>query len=197
VVDVRDTDALRGISRQASRAFVLNPPVDPSRDSNAAELETMRGILAALQDSGLQAVVAESTLRARVGETLGDLSVLHASEQGLKSQSIPCGIVRAAYYLTNWEGQLATVRARGVLMSFLQVFAHLFGGVAHGADDLPETIDRDTQRLGPIAHLVRLVQRNELLINGGCRCVVCRVDLTNGEGVDARMRRSLALSKCL
>ena len=115
VADVRDEGALRSAFRQGSRAFVLNPTADPSTDTNAAELGTVRSILGALRNSGLEAVVAESTYGARPGESLGDLSVLYELEEGLKSQSIPYGIVRAAYYMTNWAGQLNSIRQERVL----------------------------------------------------------------------------------
>jgi uncharacterized protein YbjT (DUF2867 family) len=45
--------------------------------------------------------------------------VLHEFEQGLRRQAIPASIVRAAYYMSNWDAALPTVRAEGRLDSML------------------------------------------------------------------------------
>jgi uncharacterized protein YbjT (DUF2867 family) len=61
VADVADTGLLRSILQKGRRAFLLNPPADTGRDTNAEELKTVRSIAAALQDSGLEKLVVAST----------------------------------------------------------------------------------------------------------------------------------------
>lgn len=119
VVDVHDVDALRAVFRQGRRAFLLNPPAAPSSDTDAEERETVRCLLAALEGSGLEKVVAQSTYGARPGEACGDLTVLHGLEEGLRAQLIPATIMRAAYMMSNWEGVLERARRDGVLLSML------------------------------------------------------------------------------
>jgi uncharacterized protein YbjT (DUF2867 family) len=119
VVDVRDVDALRAVFRRGRRAFLLNPPADPSLDTDEEERATVGCLLAALDGSGLEQVVAQSTYGARPGERCGDLSVLHGLEEGLRAQAIPALIMRAAYMMSNWEGGLDAARAGGVLPSML------------------------------------------------------------------------------
>jgi uncharacterized protein YbjT (DUF2867 family) len=119
VVDVRDVDRLRAVFRRGRRAFLLNPPADVATDTDAGERETVRCILAALDGSGLEKVVAESTYGARPGERCGDLTVLYELEQGLKAQPIPATIQRAGYYMSNWASSLETVREQGILPSML------------------------------------------------------------------------------
>jgi uncharacterized protein YbjT (DUF2867 family) len=119
VVDVRDVDALRAVLRTGRRAFLLNPPADPATDTDAEERKTVRGILAALKDSGLEKVVAESTSGARPGERCGDLTVLFEFEEGLRSQSIPAAIIRAGYYMSNWDALLEPARRTGELPTML------------------------------------------------------------------------------
>jgi uncharacterized protein YbjT (DUF2867 family) len=115
VADVLDVEALRSVFRQGRRAFLLNPPADPSTDTDAQERQSVAAILQALEGSGLEHVVAQSTIGAQPGERLGDLNVLYEFEQGLRRQPIPASIIRAAYYMSNWDAALATVRAQGRL----------------------------------------------------------------------------------
>ncbi|MEZ2329757.1 NmrA family NAD(P)-binding protein [Mesorhizobium sp. RCC_202] len=119
VADVRDVEALRKVLRRGRRAFLLNPPADPSTDTDAEEQKSVAAIAAALDGSGLEKVVAESTYGAQPGEGIGDLSVLYGLEQKLAGQAIPASIVRAAYYMSNWDGALETARRDGVVNSFL------------------------------------------------------------------------------
>jgi len=79
------------------------------------ERHTVANILAALEGSGLEKVVAESTGGAQPGNRLGDLNVLWELEEGLRQQPIPAAINRAAYYMSNWDGLLDTVRTTGIL----------------------------------------------------------------------------------
>jgi uncharacterized protein YbjT (DUF2867 family) len=101
VVDVVDSEALRAVFRRGKRAFLLNPPGDPSGDSNAQELRTARSITAALAGSGLEKIVVASTYGAQPGDRLGDLSTLHEFERLAVANGIPTAINRGAYYFTN------------------------------------------------------------------------------------------------
>lgn len=125
IVDVRDPDSLRAAFRHGRRAFLLNPPAAPSTDTDAEETATVRTILAALEGSGLEKVVAASTMGAVAGEGLspgtGDSSVLHGFEKGLAAQPIPAAINRAAYYYSNFDLQLDEVSDTGKLRSMLSI----------------------------------------------------------------------------
>uniref|UniRef100_E6VPW5 TrkA-N domain protein n=1 Tax=Rhodopseudomonas palustris (strain DX-1) TaxID=652103 RepID=E6VPW5_RHOPX len=118
VADIRDADALRDVFRSGRRAFLLNPPADPSGDTDAEERANVSAIVEALDGSGLEKVVAASTYGARPGERCGDLTVLHEFEEKLRAQSIPAAINRGAYYMSNWAGMLEAVRETGILPSF-------------------------------------------------------------------------------
>lgn len=115
--DVEDPGSLKAAFRRGRRAFLLNPPADPSGDMDATERRTISNILAALEDSGLEKVVAASTYGARRGEPAGDLTTLWELEEGLRRQSVPAAINRGAYYMTNWTGLIDIVRQSGKLPS--------------------------------------------------------------------------------
>lgn len=117
VVDIHDVDELREVFREGQRAFLLNPPADPRTDTDKEEKKTVDAMLRALDGSGLHKVVAASTYGAQAVERAGDLGVLFGLEQGLRQQAIPFSILRSAYYLSNWDASLETVRKEGVLQT--------------------------------------------------------------------------------
>lgn len=84
---------------------MLNPPADTTKDTDVIERRTVANILMALEGSGLEKVVAESTGGAQPRDRIGDLNVLWELEEGLSRQTIPAAINRAAYYMTNWDAR--------------------------------------------------------------------------------------------
>lgn len=118
VLDLRDAGSLRQVFRRGRRAFLLNPPADPGGDASADERVTARSIVAALEGAELQGVVALSTYGAQPGDAIADLGVLYDFEQALREHAVPTAVVRAAYYMSNWDGSLASVREQGQLPSF-------------------------------------------------------------------------------
>ncbi len=117
IVDVGDEDALRKVFQQGTCAFLLNPPAAPSTDTDKEELRTKSSIVRALDGSGLKKIVASSTYGAQPGEHRGELGTLYAYEQALAAQSIPAPVLRAAYYMSNWDQALDTAR-EGTLQTF-------------------------------------------------------------------------------
>lgn len=115
VADLYDVDAMRDVFRRGRRLFMMNPPADPSTDTDATEKDTARHLLAATDGSGLEKIVAESTYGAQDGDEIGDLNTLFGMEEGLRAQSIPHGIIRAAYYFSNWDQMLSPAETDGVL----------------------------------------------------------------------------------
>jgi uncharacterized protein YbjT (DUF2867 family) len=115
IVDVRDVENLRAIFAEGKRLFLLNPPADPSGDTDVAERETISSILAAIKGSALERIVAESTYGAQSGRQIGDLGVLWEMEQALAGIPISTTIIRAAYYMSNWDASLETARRDSVV----------------------------------------------------------------------------------
>jgi len=118
VTDLRDVDALRKIFRTGRRAFLLNPPANPSTDIDAEDRGNVAAMIAALEGSGLEKVVAQSTYGAFEGECCADLTALHELERGLLHCEIPAAINRGGYYMSNWANMIGHVRENGTLLSF-------------------------------------------------------------------------------
>lgn len=115
IADILDVPALTDIFCTGARAFLLNPPAAIDSDTDAQERRTIEAILTAVEGSGLEKLVAESTYGARPGDRCGDLSTLWELERGLAQQSIPYAINRGAYYFSNWAANIEEVRETGVL----------------------------------------------------------------------------------
>ncbi|MDH5825041.1 NAD(P)H-binding protein [Luteimonas sp. RD2P54] len=119
-VDVLDAAALREVLRSGRRAYLLNPPASPSEDTDA-ELRSVRAIVAALEDSGLEKLVAQSSYGVQPGRRIGDLGVLHEFERSLRDQPIPVDVLRAAYFMSNWDAAVESARTEGRLDTMLPV----------------------------------------------------------------------------
>lgn len=117
--DIADVPSLRAAFHRGKRALLVNPPADTAGDTDLIERGTVAGILAALDGSGLEKVVAVSTAGAQPGERLGDLNVLWEFEEGLRRQGIPAAINRGAYYMSNWDGLLDRARSDGILPTMI------------------------------------------------------------------------------
>jgi uncharacterized protein YbjT (DUF2867 family) len=119
VADIDDVSGLRDVFRAGRRALLLNPPADPSEDTDAVEHRTVDNILAALDGCGLEKVVAVSTYGAAPGERIGDLGTLWRMENGLAQQDIPAAVNRGAYYMSNWDGVIEAARDSEALPTML------------------------------------------------------------------------------
>ena len=116
--DVNNTEALRNVIGQGERLFLLNPPADPSMDFDAEERKTIAAMLAALDGTNLEKIVAASTYGAQSGDHMGDLGSLYEMEQALAKRPIPTAVVRGAFYMSNWDAQLPTARDNETLYTF-------------------------------------------------------------------------------
>ncbi|CAN7361302.1 NmrA family NAD(P)-binding protein [Polaromonas sp. LjRoot131] len=117
LADVHDVPALRKVFQQGTRLFLLNPPAAPATDTDAEERATAKSIIEALQGTRLEKIVAESTYGAQPVERAGDLGILYDMEKALEAQAIPFSVIRAAYYMSNWDASLKTARDEGVIDS--------------------------------------------------------------------------------
>jgi len=117
IADITDSNRLNEIFKMGSHLFLLNPPAPPSTNTTRVERDSMQSIIAAIEDSGLEKIVAESTYGVQPGKKIGDLGVLYEMEEVLKDIHIPVSIQRAAYYYSNWDFSLASAQKDGNVYS--------------------------------------------------------------------------------
>jgi len=115
VADILDSSRLHELFGRGERLFILNPPAPPSTDTVAEETKSMSAIINALQDTKPEKIVAASTYGAQPGDQLGDLGVLYQMEQQLASLQTPQAVIRSAYYMSNWDMALSTIKESGML----------------------------------------------------------------------------------
>jgi uncharacterized protein YbjT (DUF2867 family) len=121
IADVANTRLLQTIFTKGDRLFLLNPPARPSTNTVVEEQKTMQSILWALKGSGIKQVVAESTYGAQAGRGIGDLSILYEMEKALEERKFVSTIIRAAYYMSNWDMAFDTAKQSGVVHTLYPV----------------------------------------------------------------------------
>jgi uncharacterized protein YbjT (DUF2867 family) len=138
VADVLERDRLNEVFRSGRRAFLLNPPAAPQSDTDAEEIKTIDAIIGSLRRSNLERIVLESTYGAQPGTRKGDLSTLHHFEREALKQPVQSTVIRAAYYMSNWDLTLDSVK-QGILPTMFppelkipMVAAHDIGQAAAG-----------------------------------------------------------------
>lgn len=118
VLDVHETKALHQLFDHGQRLFFLNPPADPATDAVKEEKLTVYSILNALKNSTIKKVVAESSYGSQLGDGIGDLGVLNEMEEGLKDLGIPTSVIRAAFYMSNWDSFFEAAKETGEITTF-------------------------------------------------------------------------------
>ncbi len=118
IVDVHNTEKLHRLFKQGQRIFLLNPPADPATDWAMEEKRTLNSILNALEGIDVEKVVGESAYGAHEGQNVGDLSTLYEMETGLDKRHVPHSIIRAAYYMSNWDNYLPMAKTKGKIQTF-------------------------------------------------------------------------------
>src|SRR6218665_162873 len=118
IADVKDTDLLTSIFNTGKYLFLLNPPAPPDTDTDKEERLSVKSILKALVNTPIERIIAASTYGAQPGENIGNPGTLYDLEQGLKDLHIPYTIIRAAYYMSNWENSVASVTKENRLYTF-------------------------------------------------------------------------------
>ncbi len=118
-LNINDTARLREVIATGDRLFLLNPPASPDTDTMVEERQTLASILAALEGSGLEKIVALSTYGAQSAQNAGDLAVLFEMEQALAQQSIPVTVLRSAYLMSNWDASWQSAEQEGVVRALL------------------------------------------------------------------------------
>lgn len=119
VAELEDADALTKALAGAEGAYLLVPPsydVDNYAQNRAVMAASMAKAVAA---SGIPHVVLLSSEGAHLDSGTGPIITNHYAEKELKAAAKNLTIVRAAYFLENWESVLGAARDGGALPTFL------------------------------------------------------------------------------
>ena len=113
--DISDHRSLNEVLKQASGVHILNPPANSVHDVDLEERKTIAAITRALENTNLEKVVVQSTYSAQEGDHIGDLGSLYLLEKKIKEIYPEAMIVRAAFYMSNWDLALNEIVEKGCL----------------------------------------------------------------------------------
>ena len=114
-IDISDHRLLNEVLKQASGVYILNPPANPVHDVDLEERRTVAAITRALENTNLEKVIVQSTYGAQEGDHIGDLGSLYLLEAKVKEIYPEVVIVRAAFYMSNWDFALNEIVEKGCL----------------------------------------------------------------------------------
>ena len=119
ILDILDTERLTELLRGKTGAYLMIPPNYGAKDY----IEDRQGVIdslgRAVRNSKLRQVVFLSSVGAQQTSGTGPILTNHHGEEALKSVARDLTLLRAAYFLENWEPVLAVAREKGILPTFL------------------------------------------------------------------------------
>ncbi len=119
ITDLQDAEKLSGYLARAQGAYLLIPPNYGNPDLLAGQRKVAEAIAKAVSDSMIPHVVFLSSIGAHLTSGTGLILVNHYGETELKPVAKNLTFLRPAFFLENWESQLAPIKKDGVLPSFL------------------------------------------------------------------------------
>ena len=118
IAELDDAAALTRALKGATGAYFLLPAPYASTDARADNARRTRGIVQAIEASGVAHVVFLSAVGAQHASGTGPVAPLHDAEVALSRVKAAVTSVRAAYFMENWGASLSAL-AKGVLPTFL------------------------------------------------------------------------------
>ena len=118
VADLDDATTLGRALAGATGAYLLLPAQYESTDSHADGAKRTRGIVQAIESSGVAHVVLLSAVGAQHASGVGLVGLVHDAEVALSHVKATVTSVRAAYFMENWGASLSAL-ADGLLSTFL------------------------------------------------------------------------------
>lgn len=119
VADLADEDALTDALAGAKGIYLMNPPAYNAPDIVAAGAAIHAAEIAAAERTGVEHIVALSSVGAQHAEGTGNILTTHDLERRLARVATAVTILRAAYFMENWAWALPQVAAEGALQSML------------------------------------------------------------------------------
>jgi uncharacterized protein YbjT (DUF2867 family) len=110
-----DSAFLKQAFHGASAAFVVVPPDYAAADPLVSQRALIEGLTAAVRDSGLEHVVALSSVGAELAAGNGPIRTLHVLEQQLGAlPGLNVVFLRAAYFMENHLSAIGLIKSAGI-----------------------------------------------------------------------------------
>lgn len=112
---LEDADALTRALSGAAGAYILTPPNIHAVDFVEERHQLTQSIARAVKNSGVEHVVVLSSIGAQHASGTGLIVGSHITESALGPAAKNLTVIRAGFFLENWEPALGAVQANGIL----------------------------------------------------------------------------------
>jgi len=119
VTELEDSEKLAGFLARAEGAYLLVPPNFSNPDYLGNQRKVAESLAKAVSESMIPHVVLLSSIGGQLSSGTGLIVVTHYAETELKPVAKNLTILRAPFFLENWEMGLGAARKDEVLPSFL------------------------------------------------------------------------------
>ncbi|WP_426670087.1 NmrA family NAD(P)-binding protein [Mucilaginibacter sp. McL0603] len=119
IAELHDAVSLENAFKDTSGVFVMTPPLFDSNDPLGDHNRMLDALVTAIKKAKPQKVVYLSSVGAHLENGTGAIRKLYDMEQTFKTLDIPTASIRAAWFMENFQGNIAYAKDSGRLPSFL------------------------------------------------------------------------------
>jgi NAD(P)H dehydrogenase (quinone) len=119
IAELHDAVSLENAFKNTSGVFVMTPPLFDSDDPLSDHNRMLDALVAAIKKAKPEKVVYLSSVGAHLKNGTGAIRKLYDMEQAFKTLDIPTASIRAAWFMENFQGNIAYAKESGKLPSFL------------------------------------------------------------------------------
>jgi uncharacterized protein YbjT (DUF2867 family) len=121
IADAHNLPALKAAFRNGSALFALTPETGKEKDVLGETNDILVNYRVAAEATGIQKIVALSSMGAQHSEGTGNLLMSHMLEHAFNGIGITRVFVRPAYYYSNWMNYLDLAKEQEILPTFFPV----------------------------------------------------------------------------
>jgi NAD(P)H dehydrogenase (quinone) len=119
IAELHDPVSLENAFKKTSGVFVMTPPLHDSNDPLGDHNRMLDALVTAIKKAKPGKVVYLSSVGAHLENGTGAIRKLYDMEQAFKTLDIPTASIRAAWFMENFQGNIAYAKESGRLPGFL------------------------------------------------------------------------------
>jgi len=119
IAELHDSVSLENAFKNTLGVFVMTPPLFDSNDPLKDHNQMLDALVTAIKKAKPEKVVYLSSVGAHLENGTGAIRKLYDMEQALQTLDIPTAGIRAAWFMENFQGNIAYAKESGKLASFL------------------------------------------------------------------------------
>jgi NAD(P)H dehydrogenase (quinone) len=119
IAELHDAVSLENAFKNTSGVFVMTPPLHDSDDPLGDHNQMLDALVTAIKKAKPGKIVYLSSVGAHLENGTGAIRKLYDMEQAFKALDIPTASIRAAWFMENFQGNIAYAKESGKLPAFL------------------------------------------------------------------------------